>query len=221
VLNQVGEGNAMGALGQLGASYTDRYLPASAALNQATAAWDPILRDPSNEGLRAVLERQQAKIPGVESMLPPTPVMTSGQPEQRRSAGLGELIGMQTRPVSSVQTAINELERNGYSIPDPTRAPKEITRSGRVITLSEDEQRKVAVERGKLIDQAASELVNSSEWKTMTPNEQARALTRIMSRYDDRAANIWASITPDAEIDRRMDQASTRVAGKLQPAGSR
>jgi hypothetical protein len=220
-LNQVGEGNASGAIGQLAGSYADRYLPYSGALNQATAAWDPILRDTTRDNpLLTVVARQQAKIPGLEAQLPAQPVMTSGQPQERRSAGFGELVGMQTRPASALETQIADLERKGYKIPDPTKAPTSVTISGSVIPLTDDEQRQVATERGKLIDQAVQAQINTPTWEQMTDTQKARTLASIMSRFDDRSAALWTRMVTPEERARRVAAGKT-VVGKLQPVGSR
>ena len=215
-LNQVGEGNTTGAAGSLAQGYVDRYLPAGALMNTATQLWDPVLRDPSNEGLRAFVEREQAKVPGLESKLPAKPNMLTGEPEQRTSSGPGQLIGMQTRDRGPLYTEIARLERSNYSISDPTKVPTDVSLRGHSIHLTEEEGRKLAVERGKLINEALGPMVAGKEWQQMSDNDRALTLNRVIARIDSRNAALWAGMTPDAEVARRVGL-GTKVAGKSEP----
>jgi hypothetical protein len=236
-MSQIGQGNLSGAAGSLAGGYVDRYLPAAGAMNQATAMFDPILRDPSSgplvnwaqknapgipgiQGLGTVLGREQAKIPGLEGQLAPMPVMTSGQPQQRQSSGAGEFFGAQTRPVSPLYQQIAELERKNFSISDPTKLPTSVSLGGANIPLTDDEQRQLAVTRGQLIDQAMAAQMRSAGWNSMSDQQKAITLNAVMSSLDAQNAALFVQMTPPAELQRRIEQ-GRRVAGQLQPVGSR
>ena len=216
-LNQVGEGNAAGATQQLVGSYIDRYLPYGAMLQQANAAWDPILRDPTNKGLMGLVQREQARIPILAGKLPAELVMTSGEPQQRRSAGFGEVLGMQTRPISDVDSAINDLERKGYQIPNPTRVPTQVSVQGARIALNEDEARELAFQRGQAIDKILGPLVTSVIFQRMTDDQKARAIASRLNNVDNDTARNWERMTPAAERAARIREGRT-VVGRREPA---
>ena len=218
-LSQIGQGNLSGAGGQFVSSIADRALPLSGMLNNATALWDPIMRDPTNKGIAQFWENEQAKIPGLEAQLPAQPGMLTGGAEQRRSYGPGQLIGMQTREESPLAPTIAQLERQGYRLPDPTKPPTQVTYAGSTIPLTESEGRQLAYKRGELIDRALNAYVSSPGFQNLTDNQKAQAISSRLSSVDSQLPELWARSVSSAERQDRINRNKT-VVGRLEPVGS-
>ena len=151
LLAGLGTGTGLDNLARQEISDTVSRIAAPGAAKFVEDLSDPQQRDISKSLPGSLYQPAQARIPGLAGLLPARIDPTTGQPMDKRRAGLGILVGAQSSEPSALQVEANRLHRLGYDTAPPTGYPDKITINGADVPLKPDEQRAVAAITGQVL----------------------------------------------------------------------
>jgi hypothetical protein len=183
---------------------------------------DPTQRDVAKTGLASIIQPAMARIPGVAGTLPARIDPTTGQPMEKRSSGLGALLGVESYDESPLRVEANRLHQAGYtSITAPTTYANSVSIAGSAIPLSPDEQRAVAAITGKYLGDVGQRIQSPAYQNLPNDDLKAAQVKAILDSAAKARQSAVVQVLGAPEVNARIlaDQKSTGRLNAQVPYG--
>ena len=176
-------------------------VPGSAVVRTAAQAGDAYQRQPlraetASQVLPAILQNVQQNLPGLREQLP-TRLDVLGRDVGNPQQGLSSILPLRAAAgePSPILAAMAQAQ-----VAPPSAPPSIPYGPNAQINLKPEEQQQYIRYRGQLIQQMASDLVNSPDFKQMPDFAQKIALTRVTQTADQVAGKmLLGDLAPDAQ----------------------
>jgi hypothetical protein len=175
--------------------------------------FDPTQRDIAKQALGAFYEPTMARIPGLAERLPARIDLTTGEPMEKRRAGAGVLLGVESYDESPFREVANDLAKKGYDTKPPTTYPNQVSIAGSTINLKPDEQRQVAQITGQYLGNLSAR-VQTPEFQNADDSRQAAIVKALLDAQTKARESAVAQVLGRDELRRRI-LAGTKDTGRL------
>jgi hypothetical protein len=192
-------------------------IPYGAAINTLGQATDEVARRPDRfdigDAIRYRLPANTPVIGGRETVPESQDVL--GRPVPNQTAGIRALNPLRVSP-ERADPVLRELDTVGVAPPGP---PTTMSRQGKQIELTPDEQRSVQAQAGGVIADRVSTEMGTPSYQTLDVEAKKKRLERIIDLARTQAENLFLNGLSDEEYQRRV--AVTQVKRQPVPVGGR
>lgn len=164
---------------------------------------DPIQRDIAKQGPASLYEPTMARIPGLAERLPARIDLTTGEPMEKRRAGPGVLLGVESYDESAFREVANKLAKQGYDTKPPTTYPNQVSIAGSTINLKPDEQRQVAQITGQYLGNLSAR-VQTPEFQNASEVRQAAVVKALLDAQVKARESAVAQVLGRDELRARI-----------------